>query len=71
MPAFGRYVEMDGKAWRVEYQDDNPNSIPSETRVSPDEAQRLPNNALLGAGVVEATLTKRLSEPAASAQRPN
>jgi Immunity protein 26 len=71
MPAFGRYVELDGKGWRVEYQDNNPNSVPRESRISPEAVQRLPNNALLGAGVVEATLTKRLSGSAGASSRAN
>jgi hypothetical protein len=60
MPLFGRVVEIDGTAWSVEYQDDNPNSIPREARILPAEAERLPNDALLGAGVVEVRLTKQL-----------
>jgi hypothetical protein len=71
MPTFGRYVEMDGKAWSVEYQDDNPNSIPREARISPEAAERLPNNALLGAGVVEAKLTKQLGGAATESRGTN
>lgn len=69
MPVFGRVVDVDGTAWRVEYQDDNPNSIPMETRTSPAEAEGLPNDALLGAGVVEARLTERLGGPPAGSSR--
>ena len=71
MPVFGRYIELDGRSWRVEYQDDNPNSVPQEHPAALEEVQRLPNNALLGAGVVEATLTKRLSGSAAASSRGN
>src|SRR5712672_1958726 len=59
MPIFGRVVETEGTAWRVEYADDNPNWIPSETRILRVEAERLRDNALLGAGVVEAKLTMK------------
>lgn len=61
MPAFGRYVEMDAKAWRVEYQEDNPTSIRWESRISAEDVRRLPSNALLGVGVVEATGAKQLT----------
>jgi hypothetical protein len=66
MPAFGRFIEFDGKAWRVEYRNDDPNSVLRETRISVEEYLKLPNNALLGAGAVEIRLTKLLSDPSAT-----
>jgi len=60
MPVFGRYVEGDGKAWRVEYQHEDPNSVPRETRMSVEESRQLPENGLLGAGAVEIKLSKLL-----------
>ena len=71
MPAFGRYVESDGKAWRVEYKGDDPNSVPRETRISVEESQELPNNGLLGAGAVEIRLSKLLGDPAAMSSQTN
>jgi hypothetical protein len=71
MPLFGRFVEIDGKAWRVEYKDDDPNSIPRETRISVDESEKLPSNSLLGAGAVEIRLTKLLSDSPATSSRGN
>lgn len=68
IPAFGRYVEIDGTAWRVEYDENNPNAIANEERISPQQADQLPNNALLGAGVVEAILTKQLGGTAATSR---
>jgi len=66
IPAFGRFVEIDGKAWRVEYKNDDPNSVPRETRISAEEYRQLPNNALLGAGAVEIRLTQLLSDSSRS-----
>jgi hypothetical protein len=71
MPLFGRFVEIDGKAWRVEYKNDDPNSIPRETRISVDESEKLPSNSLLGAGAVEISLTKLLSDSPATSSRGN
>jgi hypothetical protein len=71
MPAFGRYVEIDEKAWRVVYQDDNPNSVPRETRISVEESQHLPDDGLLGAGLVELTLTRLLGYQSANPSRAN
>ena len=71
MPPFGRHLEIDGKAWRVEYQNDDPNSVPRETWISMEEFRRLPDNGLLGAGAVESRLTKRLVDPAATSSRAN
>ncbi len=61
MPVFGRQVEHDGVAWKVEYPDDNPNANPRETRISIADSRRLPSSNMFGAGVVEAVLTKQLA----------
>ena len=71
MPAFGRHVEIDEKAWRVEYQNDNPNSVPRETRISVEESQRLPDDGLLGAGLVEIMLTRLLGDQSAKSSLEN
>jgi hypothetical protein len=71
LPAFGQHLEIDGKAWRVEYQNDDPNSVPGETRISMEEFRRLPDNGLLGAGAVENSLTKLLVDAAATSSRAN
>jgi hypothetical protein len=60
MPDFGRYVEFDGRAWRVQYPDDDPNGVPRETPISVEECRRLPEDGLLGAGAVELLLTRLL-----------
>lgn len=62
MPVFGRLVEHDGVAWRVEYPDENPNATPRETRIRVEEYNRLPDDGLLGAGLAEIMLTKALSK---------
>lgn len=61
MPAFARREPFGGRAWRVEYPDDNPNGVPRESTISAEESSRYPEDALLGAGVVEILLTKALS----------
>jgi hypothetical protein len=71
MPAFGRYIEIDEKAWRVVYQNDDPNSVPRETRISVEEAQHLPDNGLLGAGLAEIMLTRLLADQSAKSFRAN
>lgn len=58
MPVFARREPIGGRAWRVEYPDDNPNAVPRETSISAEEASRYPEDALLGAGVVETLLTR-------------
>jgi hypothetical protein len=64
MPVFGRQVEFEGVAWRVEYRDDDPNATPRETRISVDECKRLPPNGVFGSGLVEILMTMALTAPA-------
>jgi Immunity protein 26 len=61
MPVFARREPIGGRAWRVEYPDDNPNAVPRESPITEDEASQYPEDALLGAGVIESLLTKVLS----------
>lgn len=65
MPQFGRLVERDGRAWRVEYPDDDPNATPRESRINVELYERLPRDGMLGAGAVEILLTKAIAQPAA------
>lgn len=60
MPAFSRSTEIGGSAWRVEYRDDDPNSLARETRITSEEAEGLPEAALFGAGAVEEILRDQL-----------
>jgi hypothetical protein len=61
MPKFTRKVEHDGKAWLVEYDQDDPNSNPRETPLSLDDARKFPDNSLFGAGALELRLTRLIS----------
>lgn len=61
MPAFGRREELTGRCWRVEYDDDDPNSRPREVPISPEECARLPEDGAAGFGFIEARLTRLLS----------
>ncbi len=60
IPAFGRIEELSGRAWRVEYADDDLNRPIRETPVSQAEAEALPRDGALGAGAVELVLTSLL-----------
>jgi hypothetical protein len=60
IPAFGRQ-QPDGRAFRVEYPDDNPNAVPREVPTSTAEVSRLPQDGANGAGVIEILLTKQLA----------
>lgn len=62
MPAFGRHEELTGRFLRVEYDDDDPNSRPSETEVSPEELEHLPEDGLAGFGFIEKRLSRILTE---------
>lgn len=59
MPSFVRRDELSGKAWRVEYADDNPNEVIAEEILATDSGG-LGRDSLLGAGAVEIVLTNRL-----------
>lgn len=60
LPAFGRVDELGGRAWRVEYSDDDLNRPASETPIPLDEAEALPRNGILGAAAVEMVLASLL-----------
>lgn len=64
MPVFGRREELTGRCWRVEYDDDDPNSRPHEVEVSPEECERLPEDGLAGFGFIEARLSRVLGAQA-------
>ena len=57
MPAFGRREELTGRCVRVEYSDDDPNSLPREVAVDVEECDRLPQDGAAGYGFVEAKLS--------------
>ncbi|MGH7743737.1 MAG: immunity 26/phosphotriesterase HocA family protein [Candidatus Dormibacteria bacterium] len=65
MPQFARHVEIDNRAWRVDYPDDDPNAIPRESPITVEGYKLLPRDGMLGAGAVEVLLTKALAQPAA------
>lgn len=48
MPAFKLRGVLDGRSWRVEYDADNPNSIPRESPIGEAEAAGLPDDGLFG-----------------------
>lgn len=62
MPSFARHEELTGRYLRVEYDDDDPNSRPSETSVSREEFERLPEDGLAGFGFIETRLSRMLAE---------
>ena len=57
MPAFGRREEFTGRCIRVEYSDDDPNSLSRSVDVEPEECDRLPEDGAAGYGFVEAKLS--------------
>jgi len=59
-PEFGRFEELTGRAFRVIYDDDNPNRVVREEQVDPNELAGLPKDGLSGAGAVERMLTRML-----------
>lgn len=52
-PAFGRYEELTGQRFRVEYSDDDPSSLPREVSISQEEFERLPEDGAAGFGFIE------------------
>ncbi len=62
MPHFGRYEELTGRSWEVVYDNDDPNRVLSESQVSDDVRDRLPDDGLGGAGWVEIRLTRLLND---------
>lgn len=59
LPAFVRSDELSGRTWRVEYADEDPNKVVSETLIASSGAE-LERNEAFGAGAVEIVLTKAL-----------
>ena len=59
-PAFGRFEELTGRAFKVIYDDDNPNRVIREEQIDPSELAALPKDGLSGAGAVERMLTRLL-----------
>lgn len=59
-PEFGRFEELTGRAFKVTYDDNNPNLVVHEEQVDPDELVGLPRDGLSGAGAVERMLTRML-----------
>ena len=57
IPAFGRFEELTGRAFKVIYDDTNPNRLISEKEIDPRELASLPKDGLLGSGAVERVLT--------------
>jgi|SRR5450755_166462 hypothetical protein len=60
VPKFVRSDELSHRAWAVEYADDDPNKVVSETPV-PFGASGLARDSVLGAGAAEIALTKLLA----------
>jgi hypothetical protein len=61
MPTFGRFEELTGRAFTVEYDDDDPNSQPRERQIGPEDLVRHPKDGLAGAGFIEISLTALLA----------
>lgn len=61
MPEFIRYEELTGRSFRVEYDDDDPNTVLREESVLPGAAEQGPKDGLMGAGFVENILTDLLA----------
>ena len=60
MPVFGRFEDLTGRAFRVEYDEDNLPAIVREVPASREEVERLPKDGVSGAGFLEKVLTKLL-----------
>jgi hypothetical protein len=60
MPAFGRKESLTDRFWRVEYSDDDPNDLASETAITAEEFERLPEDGLAGFRFVEERLSRLL-----------
>jgi hypothetical protein len=60
-PAFGRFEELTGRAFKVTYDDADPNTLLCEERIDPHELARMPKDGLSGAGAVERILTRLVS----------
>ena len=61
MPVWVRVDEISGKAWKVQYSEDDPSLIVQETPCDFKEACRFPKDRAMGSGAVEIRLTKLLA----------
>jgi hypothetical protein len=57
-PVFGRFEELTGRAFKVIYDDANPNRLIREEQVDPSELTGMPRDGLSGAGAVETVLAR-------------
>jgi len=60
-PAFGRLEELTGRAYKVIYDDGDPNRLLREEGIDPRELASMPKDGLSGAGAMERVLTRLLS----------
>jgi hypothetical protein len=60
MPMFINRDPLSGKAWRVEYADDDPNKLVDRTPIDPAEGKELETDRLCGAGSIETQLDRLL-----------
>lgn len=60
IPNFVRREEFSGRIWLVTYPDDNPNTLPSEIRVTEEDVKNLERDSLHGYGAAEKILSKLL-----------
>ncbi len=63
-PKFKRRSPIDGRVWRVEYHDDDPNSTPREVPIDEVSAAALPDDALHGDVAIERVLDLEISKGA-------
>jgi hypothetical protein len=61
IPTFGRFEELTGRAFKVIYDDANPNMLVREEQVDVSELAGLPKDGLSGAAAVEGILARLLS----------
>jgi len=59
-PAFGRLEELTGRAFKVIYDDGDPNRLLREERIDLSELASMPKDGLSGAGAVERILARLL-----------
>lgn len=60
MPAFVRVDDVSNEARLIRYSEDDPNHEIANLPCTAEQAERLPRDAMMGAGAVEIRLTKRL-----------
>jgi hypothetical protein len=62
---FLRHEELTGRNFVVRYADDDPGKLLGESMVAPETTLNLPKDGMMGAGFVEAKLTRLLRPDAA------